>query len=540
MKKFFGKIGAWMKKHKKLTIFLIILILLVALFMYIGSKVKEAQELLNAMYNSSEVAAIERRSLVESLSATGTVVSKDNEDIVALVQGVEIKEIPVSVGDRVNAGDILCILDSTDLETQVNNLETSLKASKQTSNSSIASSGRLLNENKDTRNTQVGRDYEDAQLRFNDYEKAVADADKAQQEYDSAVNEYNWRASDLNSFLDNHPGMSDYDFAMTKDPQMAQDYNFYKGKYDSAKSMMESKEKALEAAKKSRDQALETYNKTVRAYEDHLTNNDSSIMSRNDNLINAKTQSTTVGLNEELQIKQIKDQIEECKVLAPYSGVITNINAIEGTKYAGTTIMTIEDDSAYKITAQIDEYDISKVKVGQRVVIKTNGTGDLELEGKVSEIAPRATKAVSAAGTAVTAANITYAVKIDVVTPCDDLKMDMTAKLSIIINEKDNILTVPYDAVQTDEDGNLYIEKNVPKKEGEEGVNAGKGKNDPNGQQADPKANRIYITKGIESDYYIEVFGDGVTEGVEIVVPSKNSGNDFMRMMMEQGAMGGF
>lgn len=539
MKKFFGKIGAWMKKHKKLTIFLIILLVIGGLILYIGSKVKEAQEILNAMYNSSEVATIEKRSLVESLSATGTVISKDSEDVIALVQGVEVKEIPVSVGDRVNAGDILCILDSTDLETQVNNLETSLKASKQNSNSSIASSGRLLNENKDTRNTQVGRDYEDAQLRFNDYEKAVADADKAQQEYDSAVNEYNWRASDLNSFLDNHPGMSDYDFAMTKDPQVAQDYNFYKGKYDSAKSMMESKEKALETAKKSRDQALETYNKTVRTYEDHLTNNDSSIMSRNDSLINAKTQSTTVGLNEELQIKQYKDQINECTVLAPYSGIITNITAVEGTKYAGTTIMTIEDDSAYKITAQIDEYDIAKVKVGQRVVIKTNGTGDLELEGKVSEVAPRATKSATT-GTVSTTQSITYAVKIDVITPCDSLKMDMTAKLSIILNEKDNVLTVPYDAVQTDDEGRLYIEKNVPKPEGEGRERAGRDKSDRNGQQTDPKANRIYITKGIESDYYIEVIGDGVVEGVEIVVPSKNGGNDFMRMMMNQGPMGGF
>lgn len=531
MKKVFGKIGAWIKKHKKLTIFLIILLIIVLFIIYVASKVAEAQQLLNEMYNSSEISAIERRSLVESLSATGTVVSNDSEDIVALVNGVEILNVNVEVGDRVKAGDVLCVLDSADLETTMNNMQVSLAVSDQKSNSNVAASGRLLNENKDTRNTQVARDYEDAQLRYNDYMKALEDVDDARQEYDAAVAEYDWRASDYQNYLDNHSGEDEYE--LSKDPE----YSFYKGKYDNAKSQKESKEDALDRAQTAADQALETYNKTIRSYEDHLVNNDSSIMSRNDTLNNAKADRSVTGLNEELQIKQYQDQIAECTVVAPFDGVITAISAVEGSKYAGTTLMTIEDDSSYEITAQIDEYDISKVKVGQKVVIKTNGTGDLELEGKVKEIAPRATKVQSANGTTSVATNITYAVKVEVLSSCDDLKMDMTAKLSIILEEKDNVLTVPYDAVQVDDEGNFYIEKNVPNTQGMPNMQG----IDSNGQQAvDPKANRIYVTKGIESDYYIEVIGDEVKEGIEVVVPSKNAGNDFMQMMMDAGAMGGF
>ena len=50
-------------------------------------------------------------------------------------------------------------------------------------------------------------------------------------------------------------------------------------------------------------------------------------------------------------------------------------------KYADfNAIVTIEDDSSYEIETQIDEYDIGKIALGQRVVVKTNATDDEELD----------------------------------------------------------------------------------------------------------------------------------------------------------------
>ena len=45
----------------------------------------------------------------------------------------------------------------------------------------------------------------------------------------------------------------------------------------------------------------------------------------------------------------------------------------------------------FVVRLSVDEYDISKIEIGQAVQIRTNGTGDLELEGKVVSIAPHAT-----------------------------------------------------------------------------------------------------------------------------------------------------
>ena len=53
---------------------------------------------------------------------------------------------------------------------------------------------------------------------------------------------------------------------------------------------------------------------------------------------------------------------------------------------------------------------------------------------------------------------------------------------------------------------------------------------------------RVYVEKGIESDYYIEIISTEISEGMEIVVPNseKSGGLDIQGMMMRQGPMGGF
>ena len=51
----------------------------------------------------------------------------------------------------------------------------------------------------------------------------------------------------------------------------------------------------------------------------------------------------------------------------------------------------------------------------------------------------------------------TYKVKVKVLTKDDRLKIGMTAKLSIIVKEVDNVMTVPYDAVVDKGDGEYVV-----------------------------------------------------------------------------------
>lgn len=513
--------GAWIKKHKKLVIFLAILIVVVLIVVYFVVKVKEAAQMLTDMANSGEVVQIEKRSLVNSLSATGNITSLDEVEVIANVSGVEVLEVKVDVGDSVKAGDVICLLDSEDLEKSLDNAKATQNVSEKSSDANIAVAKRGLNESQVTEATAISRDFEDLNLRYQDYLDAVQAYDDAKAAYDTTVDVYNWRKGEYEEYREEYADLDEYEFL-----NRTERGNYYKSNMTSAENEMKSNENTLKQKEDAVDSALENYNKLVRAYEDDVRNNDSAIMSKNDSLSSARLNDTTAGLNEEQQVSKFEKQVEECTVVSPIDGLITSISVTEGSTYGGTAVATVEDITGFEVTAQIDEYDITKLKEGQKVVIKTNGTGDLEFEGHVKEIAPRATKSQNPQATNT---SVTYKVVISIDDKCDDLKLDMTAKLSIIIDEKNDVLSVPYDAVQTDEDGNFYIE--LADEEGSA------PKIDPNTGLA--VHDRIYVSKGIESDYYIEVIGDEVKEGISIIVPAKNGLNDFLLMLQDSGAMGG-
>ena len=110
----------------------------------------------------------------------------------------------------------------------------------------------------------------------------------------------------------------------------------------------------------------------------------------------------------------------------------------------------------------------------------------------------------------------TYKVKIQLNENDDRLRVGMTAKASVILDSVDNVLAVPYDCVQQDKDGKDFVA--VIKKDG-------------------TKKN-IYVTKGLESDYYVEIKGEGLKEGmtVEAIVKDAPSTDimDYMELSTEE------
>lgn len=528
------KLGEFVKKHKKLVIFLLIVVVIAGGVVFINIRAQKAlTELMNSMKGS--VAEVERQALVESLSATGNITSLETTNITANVANVEILEVNVEVGDAVHAGDILAVFDSSNLEMNLNSAETTMGVAKAKSGINVASSARGLSEAQENEAVQISRDYEDAQKAYDKYMDALKEVDEAQAQYDSAVNVYNARQKEYDEYKENNPDAAS-DMSTTSMFGLG-GLNFSQGaqyltNLTSAENDKNAKKQALDAKKTAADNALTSYKQVIRTYEDHVRNDDSAIMTRNDSLNNARLDATTATLSTEIQRKQYQDQVDACVVKAPYDGVVTAVNVYEGNMYTGTPILTLQDISGLEITSEIDEYDIAKVKVGQKVIFKTNGTGDEEFEGVIKSIAPTATTSQVAQA----ASNVTYKVKTTILNPSKDFKLDMTAKMSIILDEKDDVLTVPYDAVQTDDEGKFYIEL---ANDNDLGLSKDNSlKENATGLTTDRE--RVYITRGIASDFYIEIAGEGISEGMKIYVPEVDSGKDFLTLMMEQGAMGGF
>ena len=155
------------------------------------------------------------------------------------------------------------------------------------------------------------------------------------------------------------------------------------------------------------------------------------------------------------------------------------------------------------------------------------------MEGTVTKVSPRASSGSS---------EVTYKVTVSIDTPNELLRMDMTAKLSIILESKDNILTVPYESVQEDESGKYYVEVVVETKEDSQDAAQKPEKGEMPQNLQDFNTKKIYVEKGMESDYYIEIISKEIVEGMEIVVPDSDNGGglDIQDLMMNQGPMGGF
>lgn len=571
----------WIKKHKKLCIFLVIAIILVILIARFVSNVQKAAETMISMMNQQETAVVERRSLVESISATGSVTSADSKTVTAEVTGVKSLSVPVQVGDMVQEGDLLCLLDTSDLEENLANSELSLSVSQRRTQLDLESAQRGLAEAGVSIQVDLSRmeeqvadalkTYEDAKENMNRAGSSYGNANNNSTELRKTLEEYQSQLEgvheQLNRQQDNDASVSGSDASdktalETQAQRLEQQITEYQMRYSTAQETERNLKSVYDQAVSAVNNAYDAYEKLLQSQEDIIRNGSSTLQSRQDNVTSSRLSASTSGISDQQQIDRYQEQIAACNVTAPISGIVTAVNLETGDNYNGGAIVTIEDISSYEVTVEIDEYDISKIKVGQKVVIKTNGTGDLELEGKVISIAPRAS----------VGSNVTYTVKTSIDTSCEDLRMDMTAKLSIIISSKENVLTVPYAAVQTAEDGSFYVEV-VDENAGADTVGSGQPSGAGEGQWAGAKqptgagqtedggrpmtldapgeggnaalpgslpTRRIPVTKGIESDYYVEISGEGIEEGLEVIVPADDSLDDLNRLLERMGPMGGF
>ena len=321
-------------------------------------------------------------------------------------------------------------------------------------------------------------------------------------------------------------------------------YQQAKAAYEAAQATEESKKSIYDSKVKNVESLYDAFNQTVRNADDSKRNNDSAVASRVDSVKNSKLSASTATLSDSRNIESLEEKIEGCVVSSTIGGIVTKVDVTAGDLYAGGAMVTVENTSAYEVSAQIDEYDISKIKEGQEVVIKTNGTGTLELKGTVKSIAPHATASTNLQGNS---SGVKYEVRVNVLTPCEDLKLDMTAKIEIICEKSEGVLAVPTEAIQEDEDGNFFVEildKGEP-------IDTSKMLTDPESISKEDteklqsgeknyESHNVYITKGLEGDYYTEISGEGLEAGMRIVVPNNGAFSDISQYMDEAGAMGGF
>lgn len=208
----------------------------------------------------------------------------------------------------------------------------------------------------------------------------------------------------------------------------------------------------------------------------------------------------------ELSLKGLQDDLDQYSISSPIAGKVIQKTVKAGDKVASqqgsTSMAVIADLSALTMTMNIDELDISSVKVGQDVEVTADALENQVFHGVVNK--------VSVIGTSQNGVT-TYPVEVLLSDVEDtDLIPGMNVSATIVLEKKDDVLLIPTTAV----------------KRGNKVKMLGSGE-------------EVEIETGIDDGTQVEVLS-GLSEGdqVEIAdVPTKSVEDTMMQGM--QGGMGG-
>jgi HlyD family secretion protein len=151
----------------------------------------------------------------------------------------------------------------------------------------------------------------------------------------------------------------------------------------------------------------------------------------------------------EVQARNAKVNLDQTTVLAPREGVIVKKLVDEGTIIqsglsafsSGSPIVQLADTSRMYVDTQVDEADIALIEPDQQVSITLDAYPNSPKVGKVRKIFP-ITEVVQ---------NVTYIhvqVEIDPADVDERLRPGMNATCEFLIEQKENVITVPSEAVK--------------------------------------------------------------------------------------------
>lgn len=504
-----------LSKKKKIVLIIVIIILIIIARNILKTK--------NIEENKIEIEAIEKRNIAQSVAATGTITTERSKDIVSTLTGSEIKTVDVVEGQKVSVGDVICTFDMSSTKNNLSDAKSTANISNAQSNLGIESAQRNLNDamkNRDSQIVSAQKEVESANQAFQNVQNQINVINAQIAEKQAQIANLNNSISQLQT--SNVPAQ-----ASNETPELIvsnqEDINTQLANFNNQIQVLTAEVSQLQASlpelQQSANQLKTALDISISTLNTTSTTADSTVASMQDNLKSAELSASANSQTQKSQIRAYEEQLEKGIVTSNVNGTVTSVNVKQGDIYTGSTIAKIDGTEEFIIEAEIDEYYIPDIKVGMNVFIKTDATRDEELTGKVifTAVSPT-TSSINGVATTSTA-NTTYNVKIALDNQNERLRLGMNAKLSIILDSKENVWTVPYDAVYEREDGSHYIEilKNEETQEKEE----------------------LDVTVGIEGTYYIEVYSDKLVDGMKVVLPEREAENSIEELINAMGADAG-
>ncbi len=501
----FSKIKDFIKKHKKLTIFVVVILVIIILF-----RACTAGASTSLLY-TQDTAQI--RDIVTYHSFSGTITPVDQKNVMSEITGTKVAEVLVEEGDEVKAGDVLVVLDTSTIEESIKEQEVTIESGKVSLQQAQATYNNYLRDRNEGLNTTI-------QSAQSGIDSAYAQLLSAQQAYNDEVtlNNKNMSTTIMNAM--NSVTSAYYSMLSAQNSYNTTEYHLtnengnYTDTYDDTlKDLTEnSSEISLESAQASYSQALTNYeaaklneessltklfDSLIQAQESYLSAIDSynaAVRSADETAQNYALQVQSSELSNqlnELRLENYKNQLTKYTITAPMDGTITSLSATVGEIPTSTTVAVVTSFDNMKVDIKINEYDILGVEEGKEVEIYVSAL-ERSYTGTIGNIAKVAT---ISNGVSYFEAEVTF--------DADEYaRSGMSVEVKLNVNNEQDVLTVPSEAVQTDTDGSTYVLSY-----------------DETGKNMIHKA----VTIGVTDGTYTQIT-EGLSEGDSILYMSSNMG----------------
>lgn len=422
---------------------------------------------------------IEMADIIEKVSVTGKVKPIDTTHL-TFEQSGKIREVYARVGDKVTAGDVLVELTSQELLAQKQEALANLKKTqvhlKELQNGTRVEEVQVQQSKYVTSGTSVKNAEQDLAIKIQEafvdsnfiITNTIANLSDNPRDprtkilfttNDSVglhrINNDKFFINKMNTEWKNYLLIS----SDVRDSKKVAETNLKQLKYfvndlitftPSIRTSHSGQKTRLEDWKKNMATTQQTINAAIseidQAYNKLLTEEQNKVVSKNElHLKNSGVRIEQVEMQEasvwaaSARVQQTQAQIDKTFLKAPFNGTVTKMEAKKGeviSLASSKEILVSMIGEGYEIELNVPEVDISKIKIGDTVVIKFDAFSDHEFESKVKFIEPAETEVSGV---------VYYQVKIELDLSQIDLKIrsGMSVDVDIITDKKENVIKVP-------------------------------------------------------------------------------------------------
>ena len=385
--------------RKKVIVFIVILAAAAIIFSFLNKDTKASEVIAN-------VSKLERKTLEHIISVKSPLEGIEKAEVVSPLN-YEIIDIRVKEGDIVKKDQILAVLDSEELEKQIEYEENQIELSKLESEDKIKS-------------MQI------------EYDKVLSNIAELEEAYKQNKELYENGVITEEAFKNSEKSLSDAKIGI-------ESYNAVNGK-----------------------------------------------------IVRSEADKKRIEIQEQqLQLK--KEDLEKIYVKSPIDGTVTRVNVNIG-RYAKDTenaaaMFIVENLEKLQMKVAVSEFDVGKIKLGQEAEIHSDILGNESANGVVARISPTAEQKDN------NNMDRVIPVLIDITERPENLIAGVIANAKIKTDRVENVFAVPSGAlIQDGEEYKIYT------------------------LNEDNTISGIPVEIGLETDLESEVTGDGLTEGMKIVV----------------------